>query len=591
MSKKLVSYLGVACLILILLVLSACGTKTTTTKAPVTTTSTTAATSTTTTTTTTTKTTTTAPPSSTTTAAPTVPQVMTVNLAGEPATIDPNKASWASERTIIMQLFEGLLGFNPDLSLRADTATDIPTVANGGISADGLTYTFKLKPNVTWSDGTKLTASDYVYGIKRMLSPQVASEYASFYYDIYGAEAYNSSGDKDAATQGDLKDAVRVKALDPLTLQIGLAQPRPTFLQIMALWPAFPTPQAVIAKAGDKWTEAGTLIGNGAYLLAEWVHQDHITLKINPNYWGTKPTLTQINIKMITDANAALAAYKNGELDMSGVPVGTEKATMADAALSPQILRYNDLTTFAFQFNVTKAPFDNVKVRQAISTAVDRDAFINKVRGGVGKAALSWIPPGMPGYDANLGQQYAFNVANAKKLLADAGYADVSKLPVIKFSYSNTASNGTIAQFLQGQMKDNLGINIVLDPMESKAFTTFVNSGQHQWAWFGWGADYPDPDNWLPDLFGTGAGNNHTLYSNPAFDALAKQAKQELDNTKRLAEWAQAQQMVIADAPIVTMFYRERFTLISPKIKGLTTTGMDGQCVGDMFWNKISISK
>ena len=145
MSKKLVSYLGVACLILILLVLSACGTKTTTTTAPVTTTTTTAAT-TTTSTTTTTKTTTTAPPTSTTTAAPTVPQVLTVNLAGEPATIDPNKASWASERTIIMQLFEGLLGFNPDLSLRADTATDIPTVANGGISADGLTYTFKLQP-------------------------------------------------------------------------------------------------------------------------------------------------------------------------------------------------------------------------------------------------------------------------------------------------------------------------------------------------------------------------------------------------------------------------------------------------------------
>ena len=149
---------------------------------------------------------------------------------------------------------------------------------------------------------------------------------------------YNSSADKSATVQGELKDAVRVKALDPLTLQIGLAQPRPTFLQIMALWPAYPTPSFVIDKAGDQWTEAGTLIGNGPYLLAEWVHQDHITLKINPNYWGTKPTLTQINIKMITDANAALAAYKNNELDMTGVPVGTEKATMADASPEPSDL-------------------------------------------------------------------------------------------------------------------------------------------------------------------------------------------------------------------------------------------------------------
>ena len=125
--------------------------------------------------------------------------------------------------------------------------------------------------------------------------------------------------------------------------------------------------------------------------------------------------------------------------------------------------------------------------------------------------------------------------------------------------------------------------------MESKAFTTMVNGGKHTWAWFGWGADYPDPDNWLPELFGTGAGNNHTLYSNPAFDALAKQAKMELDNTKRLAEWAQAQQMVMADAPIVTMFYREAFNLVSPKVKGYTPTGMDGQNPGDMFYRDLSI--
>jgi oligopeptide transport system substrate-binding protein len=127
--------------------------------------------------------------------------------------------------------------------------------------------------------------------------------------------------------------------------------------------------------------------------------------------------------------------------------------------------------------------------------------------------------------------------------------------------------------------------------MESKAFTTYVNSGQHQWAWFGWGADYPDPDNWLPELFGTKAGNNHTLYSNPAFDTLAKQAKQELDNTKRLQEWSQAQTMVMNDCPIVTMFYRERFYVVKPWVKGLMTTGMDGSLPGDMFFENVSISK
>ena len=142
---------------------------------------------------------------------------------------------------------------------------------------------------------------------------------------------------------------------------------------------------------------------------------------------------------------------------------------MADPALSKEIVRYNLLQTWAFQFNVTKAPFDNKLVRQAFSCAIDRAAFINNVRGGVGKVAYSWIPPGMPGYDANLGKDYDFNPTKAKDLLAQAGYSDVSKLPAITFTYSNTGQNPTIAQFLQGQIKDNLGITITLDPQEPKA--------------------------------------------------------------------------------------------------------------------------
>jgi len=293
----------------------------------------------------------------------------------------------------------------------------------------------------------------------------------------------------------------------------------------MAMWPAYPLREDIITSKGEQWTEAGNYIGNGPFIMTEWVHQDHITFKQNPNYWGTKPKLTEIDYKMITDANAAYAAYLNGELDMSGVPVGTEKATMEDPTLKTQIVRYPQLTTFAFQFNVNKAPFDNIKVRQALATAVDRVSFIDNVRSGVGQPAYSWIPPGMPGYDANLGKEYTFDVTKAKQLLAEAGYSDVSKLPELKFQFSDTAGNRTIAQWLQGQLKDNLGIQLTLEPMESKAFQQLVNSENFNWAWFGWSADYPDPDNWLPELFGTGAGNNHTGYSNPDFDALVEKSQ------------------------------------------------------------------
>jgi oligopeptide transport system substrate-binding protein len=191
----------------------------------------------------------------------------------------------------------------------------------------------------------------------------------------------------------------------------------------MALWPVNPLREDIITEKGDEWIEAGNYIGNGPFLMTEWVHQDHFTLVPNPKYWGNKPTLTKVTYKMITDAQAALAAYKNNELDMSTVPVGTEKATMADATYSPQIVRNADLTTFAFQFNVNKAPFDNKKVRQAFSCAVDRVAFVDNVRGGVGKVTTSWIPPGMPGYDAELGKEYTFDTARAKQLLDEAGYS------------------------------------------------------------------------------------------------------------------------------------------------------------------------
>jgi oligopeptide transport system substrate-binding protein len=529
---------------------------------------------------------------------PTGPQELNVNLAGEPDTMDPNAASWAGDISAITRLSQGLLTFNPDLSVTNLCASTVPTVGNGGISSDGKTYTFKLKSNVTWSDGKKVVAGDYVYSIKRMLSPDIASEYASFYTGpnqageiIAGSFAYNAAATADAATKATLAANVGVSAPDDGTLVVKLTNPLATFLDLMGLWCVVPVREYVITQLGSSWTEAGNYMGNGPYILSEWVHSDHMTFAINTNYWGTKPKLTKITYKMITDANAALAAFQNSELDIVGVPPGTEQTTLNDPVLGPEVLRYNTLTTYAFQFNCKHPPFDNVKVRQGLSCAVDRAAFVDQVRHGVGKVALSWIPPGMPGYNAAIGTDWAFNVTKSKQLLSDAGYSDLSKLPKLNFQYSNTAGNTTIAQFLQGQLSTNLGITLNLQPMDAKAFQSLVNANQEDWAFFGWGADYPDPDDWLPQLFGTGAGNNHTNYSNPAFDTLAAKALVELDNTKRLQDWDQAQTMVMADAPILTMFYREVFSLVHTWVKGLTTTGMDNTIAGDRFFENVSIAK
>jgi oligopeptide transport system substrate-binding protein len=521
--------------------------------------------------------------------APSGPQVLTVNIAGEPSQIDPNRASWSTERTVIMQVFEGLLGFNQDLSLKNVGATEIPTVDNGGISADGKTYTFKLNEDVTWSDGVKVTANNYVYSIKRLFDPTNAAEYASFYFDIVGGEAYYSSSEQDATAQAALKAAIGVRAVDTYTLEIKLVNPRPTFLQLMALWPVYPVREDIITQYGDTWTDPPHYIGNGPFLMTEWVHSDHITLVKNPNYWGDKAKLETLTLNMITDANALFAAYQNNEVDIAGVPAGTEKTVMADTVLGPQILRYAELTTFAFQFNVDVAPFTNKNLRKALNAAIDREAFINNVRGGVGQPAYSWIPPGMPGYDANLGLDYHFNVTKAKEFLTAAGYTNGSEVPELHLQYADTGINPTIAQFIQQQVKVNLNIDVVIEPMERKAFTQAVNAEQYTWAWYGWGADYPDPDNWLPQLFGTDAGNNHTNYSSAEFDSLCAQAAIQLDNTQRLALYAQAQALVVGDAPVLFMFYRERFVLVKPNVKGLKYTGMDGDVAGDMFFANVWI--
>ncbi len=577
MTKKFLTLLFSLLMIASLVILPACGsqeTTTTTTPSGTTTTKTTTATT---------------PPA---TSTPSADQILRVNIAGEPAQIDPNRASWSTERTVIMQVFEGLLGFNQDLTLRPIGATEIPTVQNGGISADGKTYTFKLNPAVTWSDGKKVTAKDYEYSIKRLFNPDLAAEYTSFYFDIVGGEEYYSAIDADDATKAQLRDAVGVKALNDTTLEIKLKAPRPTFLQLMALWPVYPVRQDIIEKYGETWTEPPNYIGNGPFIMTEWVHSDHITLVRNENYWGTKAKLGTITLKMITDINAEYAAYMNNELDVSQVAAGTEKSTLADPVLGPQVLRYAELVTFAYQFNVAVPPFDNKYLRKALNAAVDREAFINNVRGGVGAPAYSWIPPGMPGYDPNLGSEYHFNPTKAKEFLVQAGYkADGSDVPELRLQYADTGLNPTIAQFVQNQIKINLGINVSLEPMERAAFSQMVNAEQHTWAWFGWGADYPDPDNWLPELFGTDAGNNHTNYSSAEFDALMAQARNELDNTKRLALYAQAHALVVDDAPVLFIQYRERFRLVKPYVKGLLYTGMDGDAPGDMFFANVYIEK
>ncbi len=508
-------------------------------------------------------------------------QSLRINLGQEPPTLDPNTVSWDYSIAVIHQMFEGLVKLDKDLGVVPAVAAELPTVANGGISADGKTYTFKLRNDAKYSDGVPVKAKDFEYSLKRTLDPALAADYASFYYSVVGAEEYNTSKETDPAKLEELRAAVGIKALDDLTLQVNLTQPRGSFLALACLWPMFPVREDMVSANStpenpDRWaTDPATLIGNGPFKMTEWVHQDHITLVPNEYYFDTPPKLQKITFYMVGDLQAEYAAYLNDERDIATVPLTMIDQIRRDPTLSQQLKVFPLLSTQSVQFNNSKPPFNNAKVRRAFAQAIDTDTLSSAVLKGAGQPAYSWIPPGMPGYQPDLGKEYAFNPGAARQALADAGYPNGQGLPKVTLSYGLRGYNPQIAPFLQEQWKRNLGVDVALEPMESKAFNQFMNKLQQQAGIMGWGADYPDPDNWLPELFGTGAGNNKTAYSNPALDQLMKWAAGESDPDRRLQMWADAQRIVVDDAPMAFMFHQVAYRLVKPWVKDAYFNGMD----------------
>jgi oligopeptide transport system substrate-binding protein len=524
-------------------------------------------------------------------------QELRLNLVAEPETIDPNLAFDSDSIGVVRQLYSGLLAFDQDLNLVPALASEVPSQSNGGISADGLTYTFKLREDAKWSDGQPITAADVEYSVKRLLDPEIGSAYAPVYFDIQGAAEYTMAmGDPDdptpvdEATLSQLRDTVGVEAVDEHTLRMTLVQPRYTFVYLAAIWPIYPLRQDIVEAFGDTWTEPGNNVSSGPFVLSEWAHNDHMTLTPNPYWYGEQPKLQKLVLKMIGDPNAAYAAYLNDELDVVAVPPANIKSVEEDSNLSQQIVRSVDMGTNAYEFNVQVAPFDDPKVRQAFAMAIDRDSFVNKVDFGVGEVAYSLIPPGTVGYDPELGQELAYDPQRARELLAEAGYGE-GNVPDVTIQFADVGGNQLSAEFAQGQFEENLGVSVKLEPLEPRAFAATVMQGEFMIIPIGWGADYPDADSWLPQNFGSEGGSNLAGYSNAEFDALVEQAIAEPDPGKRLALWSQAQQLLVNDAAAIFVSYRERVRLVKPYVKNLILTGMDAGLDGELFLTATYIAE
>lgn len=509
-------------------------------------------------------------------------QTLRVRIIGEPTTLDPQIAAFAADLSAVKQLFRGLFYYDgADLNVVPAAATEVPTVENGGVSEDGLTYTINLRDDLTWSDGEPLTAHDFEYALRRLFDPEAGATgyYFGFYTAIEGAE--------DAVAGTGALDAVAVRAIDDTTLEIKLSRELPTLLTLLAMWPAYPVRQDVIEQYGDQWIEAGNLIGNGPFVLSEWEHGDHITVTANQNYWGEdRSTIQTIEFRIIPDESAALVAYQNGELDMAPIPL----ADTPDFEGHPEQLRYAELTTFAWDFNNTVPPFDNDLVRKAFSAATDRDVYIASVRGGVGEPTTGWLPPGLPGYEADRGSEWAFDPELARSLLGEAGYPDGEGLPAVTLTIGDSADERLSAEFLQQQIKQNLGVDISIEVLEGATFQDRVLSSDYQVTFLAWGADYADPENWIPQLFGTGAGFNVHGYSNAEADAILAQAALELDNEERIELYQKAEEVIIEeDMGVAPIYHSVRNWLVKPWVDGLVKTGLDAEVPGDFFFSRVQI--
>ncbi|MSQ44249.1 MAG: peptide ABC transporter substrate-binding protein [Chloroflexi bacterium] len=490
-----------------------------------------------------------------------------LNAGHEPDTIDPQKASFVDEIDKIMRVFRNLLQFDKTITLVPDQAAALPVASDGG-----KTLTFTLKSGLTYSDGKPLTAKDYEYGWKRHLDPVVAGEYASLGFIIKGAEAYNSADLKKTSADDlkKLRDAVGVKALNDATLEFTLTDPAPWFMSVLATWCGLPSREDLVTKGGETWTEPATYVGNGPYILTQWEHQNRMQFKANAKFHTGAPPIETIDYAMINEPAVAFAAYLNNELDGTGVQREDKARVDGDPVLSKEFHQFAGSCTFYIGFNNAKKPFDNMKVRQALSAAVDRSGYVKNILGGQGIPARQFLPPGFPGHFETELEEQVYNPELAQKLLAEAGYPWAKGFPQLKLTYSSNARNKARNEALADMLRKVLWIDVVLDPVEARAYTALLKKPETTPPMFilGWCQDYADPQNWYSLVFTSDSSIDHTSWKNKEYDRLCNLGDKELDVKKRTDYYRQAAQLLLAEAPVAFFYHSVVWVLVKSRIQG-----------------------
>lgn len=481
---------------------------------------------------------------------------LVVNVGPNPDTIDPALNSSVDGATMIIHGFEGLYTLE-------EGGKPVPGQAQSyDLSADGLTYTFHLRDGLKWSDGKPLTAGDFVYSWNRAINPDTAADYEYMFESI------------DGYADGKLN----VTATDDKTLVVKLVAATPYFMELTAFPTFMPVRQDLVEQYGEAWAvDAKTYVGNGPYMMTEWVPSSHMLYVKNPNYWNVDKLGTpSIKFVLMDDNNAMLAGFEAGELMFIDDVPNNEIETLRS---NPGFNVESQLGTYYVSFNVTKKPLDNPLVRKALTLAIDRD-FICINIGKAGQIpAGGFVPLGIS--DANYAGEFRVdggdyykpdaasfeaNLAEAKAALAEAGYPDGKGFPSMTYLYNTSTGHQAIGEALQN-MWSKLGVTVKL---ESQEWATFLNSrknGDYEIARNGWLCDYNDPMTML-DMWITGGGNNDAQWSNAEYDAFISGAKKEEDPVKRFKMMHDAEDLMFSTWLLAPIYYYTDIYMINPNMNG-----------------------
>lgn len=494
------------------------------------------------------------------------PSAFRMTIKNEPPTLDGTLATDSVSFTILTNLMEGLTQYDAELN-------PIPAIAKRWeYSNEGRTITFYLRKDVFWSDGKKVTADDFEFSWKRLLAPETAAQYAYFLFDIKNAFEYNSGTVKNS-------DEVGVRALASDILEVTLKKPVVYFPSITTFMVTFPLRKDIIEKYGDDWTEPGNIVTNGPYLLEKWEHEYKLVLKANPKHYEGTPKINEVQIFVVQEPTTALTLYETGELDYIELP----PIAIPHYKNSPEYRNKPQLRGYYYGFNIEKPPFDNVLVRQALAHSVNR-SLIPKILKGGELPASSWIPKGMFGYNESLGLK--FNPEKARSLLAKAGYGDGKNFPNVEAVFNTGDVNRLIGEFLQEQWKKHLNIDIQFESQEWKVFLSRLDLDPPQIFRLGWGADFPDPDNFM-NLFISTSGNNRLRWANPKYDQLVARGSTLKNPADRKEVYDEAQVLLTeTEVPMIPLFVSAQNLMVKPYVKGFKTNAMEL-----LYLKRISLEK